>query len=54
MTSTTHTIVSDVRNDVASTHTMVSDMHHIMTKSQRGADSNNRFVSAICTVFITE
>jgi hypothetical protein len=52
--ATTHTIVSDVRNDVASTHTMVSDMHHIMTKSQGGADSNNRSVSATCTVFITE
>jgi hypothetical protein len=43
--TTTHTIVSNVQSEVTSTHTMVSDIHHIMTKGQEGADSNNLLVS---------
>ena len=52
--SNTNPIVSDVQNDVANTRTVVSDIRHNKLKSREGVDGQNRAVSAIRILPVTE
>ena len=45
-----HTIVSDVRSDVANTRTAASNIHRSKLKSHGGADGQNQAVRTTRTV----
>ena len=52
--TSTHNLVSGIRNDVAGTRTIVSDSHRKALKSSEDASGQDRKVGTIRTLSVTE
>jgi len=46
--------ISGIRRDITSTYTIVSDIQRNMLEIQKGADSQNQWVSNTCPLSIAE